>query len=396
MSGISLTVVALLMSSQLHAGASYLQIFVSLVLLGTGSGTALVPLTQAGLAGVDPADAGAASGLVNVTQQVGAALGLAVLVTVLSAAAGHAQLKAGTGVPTHLVHGLDVTFAVAALFGLAALVMVALLVHLPGTRQAEAVRTSRDAGEPSGTPRTPSSSSSTARASSGRARNWWPCTAAGLQAERGSPRAPNSVGGLSIRGTAGGIHGSERAGATGGIGVDAPASRVDVDEECRRGPRPAPGSRRPNRSPWRSRARWPGRPPSCSARGAPPDTSRWPPPQWCSAGRCRWRRRSAGRCWWWPRSRPRPWGRRCWVAVLMQGTMARPRPKPRRSSLGSTLVDVGGVGRQLGEEGRRPARPAAGRGRRAAGSARGASGGWPPAWPPARSWPSAGGRRRRS
>jgi len=136
MSGISLTVVALLMSTQLHAGASYLQIFVSLVLLGVGSGTALVPLTQAGLAGVEPADAGAASGLVNVTQQVGAALGLAVLVTVLSAAAGHAQLKAGAGVPTHLVHGLDITFGIAALFGLAALVMVGLLVHLPGTETA--------------------------------------------------------------------------------------------------------------------------------------------------------------------------------------------------------------------------------------------------------------------
>jgi predicted MFS family arabinose efflux permease len=136
MCGISLTVVALLMSTQLHAGASYLQIFVSLVLLGVGSGTALVPLTQAGLAGVEPADAGAASGLVNVTQQVGAALGLAVLVTVLSAAAGHAQLKAGVGVPTHLVHGLDITFGIAAVFGVAALVMVALLVHLPGTATA--------------------------------------------------------------------------------------------------------------------------------------------------------------------------------------------------------------------------------------------------------------------
>ena len=65
--------------------------------MGLGSGTALVPLTTAGLAGVEPDDAGAASGLVNVTQQVGAALGLAVLVTVLNAAAGHAQLKAGVG-----------------------------------------------------------------------------------------------------------------------------------------------------------------------------------------------------------------------------------------------------------------------------------------------------------
>jgi hypothetical protein len=64
-------------------------------------------------------------------------LGLAVLVTVLSAAAGHAQLKAGAGIPPHLVHGLDVTFGIAALFGVAALVMVALLVHLPGTATVE-------------------------------------------------------------------------------------------------------------------------------------------------------------------------------------------------------------------------------------------------------------------
>src|SRR6202167_683171 len=136
MSGISLTVIALLMSTQLHAGASYLQIFVSLVLLGTGSGTALVPLTQAGLAGVEPADAGAASGLVNVTQQVGAALGLAVLVTVLGVAAGHVQLRAGGAATATVIHGLDVTFAVGALFGLAGLALVALLVHLPAAARA--------------------------------------------------------------------------------------------------------------------------------------------------------------------------------------------------------------------------------------------------------------------
>jgi hypothetical protein len=83
---------------------------------------------------------------VNVTQQVGAALGLAVLVSVLSAAAGHAQLN-GTAVPTHMVHGLDVTFAVAALFGIAALVMVALLVHLPGVERAGAPASRSDEAE---------------------------------------------------------------------------------------------------------------------------------------------------------------------------------------------------------------------------------------------------------
>jgi EmrB/QacA subfamily drug resistance transporter len=142
MSGIGLTIVALLLSSQLHAGASYPRVLLSLVLLGLGSGTALVPLTTAGLSGVEPGEAGAASGLVNVTQQVGAALGLAVLVTVMSAAAGHAQLKAGVAATATLVHGLDVTFGVAASFGLAALIMVASLVHLPAAeRDAQAIPT---------------------------------------------------------------------------------------------------------------------------------------------------------------------------------------------------------------------------------------------------------------
>ena len=131
MSGIGMTVVALLLASQFHAGTSLPHILVVIVLMGLGSGTAMVPLTTAGLAGVEPSDAGAASGLVNVTQQVGAALGLAVLVTVLGVAVGHAQLRAGGGATATVIHGLDVTFGVGALFGLAALTMVAFLVHLP-------------------------------------------------------------------------------------------------------------------------------------------------------------------------------------------------------------------------------------------------------------------------
>jgi MFS family permease len=131
MSGIAMTIVSLLLESQLHAGASLPRILVGIVLMGLGAGTAMVPLTTAGLSGVDPADAGAASGLVNVTQQVGAALGLAVLVTVLGVAAGHAQLGTGGAATAGVIHGLDVTFGVAALFGLAALAMVAFLVHLP-------------------------------------------------------------------------------------------------------------------------------------------------------------------------------------------------------------------------------------------------------------------------
>jgi hypothetical protein len=61
-------------------------IAVPLALLGIGVGMALTPLTAAGIAGVAPADAGAASGLLNVAQQLGASLGLGILITVFASA----------------------------------------------------------------------------------------------------------------------------------------------------------------------------------------------------------------------------------------------------------------------------------------------------------------------
>jgi EmrB/QacA subfamily drug resistance transporter len=131
LSGIALATIGLLTMTQVHANTPYLQLLVSLVLLGLGSGTSLVSLTSASLAGVDPADAGAASGLVNVLQQLGAALGLALLVTVLSSVSGHAQLSSSGAVPVSLVHSLDVTFGAGALFGILALALVATFVRLP-------------------------------------------------------------------------------------------------------------------------------------------------------------------------------------------------------------------------------------------------------------------------
>ena len=62
------------------------QIVVPMALLGVGIGSALVPLTTAGIAGVEEHDAGAASGLVNVAQQLGGSLGLGILITVFAAA----------------------------------------------------------------------------------------------------------------------------------------------------------------------------------------------------------------------------------------------------------------------------------------------------------------------
>jgi EmrB/QacA subfamily drug resistance transporter len=130
LSGIYLAIVGMALLTQLHAGVSYPRMLVSLVLLGLGSGTALVSLTTASLAGVAPGDAGAASGLVNVIQQLGAVFGIAVLVSVLSDSARHAQLAAGDA-SSSLVHGLDVTFGAGALFGIVAFALVARFVRLP-------------------------------------------------------------------------------------------------------------------------------------------------------------------------------------------------------------------------------------------------------------------------
>ena len=164
LTGISTATVALLLFSRVDAATPYPQILVGLVLLGLGSGTSLVSLTSASLADVDPADAGAASGVVNLIQQVGAALGLAVLVTVMDAATGRAQLTPGDAASATVIHGLDVTFGVAALFALVALGMVGVLVRMP--------RPTPDAA--GATPRSTSSNSSTVRASTAISPTWSP------------------------------------------------------------------------------------------------------------------------------------------------------------------------------------------------------------------------------
>ena len=130
--GIVIAMVGLLLATQVGAGTSYGQIVVSLVLIGAGSGMTLVALTSASLADVEPEIAGAASGLVNVSQQLGAAIGLAILVTVFNSLAGHAQLVPGSTTPSS-VHSLDGVFAVAGLFALGSLLTVVFGVRRPAT-----------------------------------------------------------------------------------------------------------------------------------------------------------------------------------------------------------------------------------------------------------------------
>jgi hypothetical protein len=85
--GIAVTMIGMFWLSRLSADTSYRTgVALPMILIGAGQGAARGPLTAAGIAGVEPRDAGAASGLVNVAHQLGGSLGLGVLVTVFAAA----------------------------------------------------------------------------------------------------------------------------------------------------------------------------------------------------------------------------------------------------------------------------------------------------------------------
>ena len=124
--GLALSTTGQLLLTRLSADSGYLSVLIPLVLFGIGNGMAFVPLTAAALSGVAPSDAGAASGLVNVMQQVGGSLGLAVLVTVFGTVAGSG---AAILTPAEFIAGADRVFAVAALFLLLTLPLVGLVIR---------------------------------------------------------------------------------------------------------------------------------------------------------------------------------------------------------------------------------------------------------------------------
>jgi MFS family permease len=81
--GLVLVAIGLVWFAQISPGGSYVGdvLFPSLV-AAWGLGLAFVPVTIAAVTGTRPDEAGLASGLINTAQQVGGALGLAILAAV--------------------------------------------------------------------------------------------------------------------------------------------------------------------------------------------------------------------------------------------------------------------------------------------------------------------------
>jgi len=120
------TGMALLLRTTVH-GAYLSQLLVGLLPLSLGLGLVFVPVTLLATANVQGEDAGLASGLYNTAQQVGGALGLAILST-LAANQTSSSLGGGAGQATALVSGFHVAFAVGAgMLAAGALILVAML-----------------------------------------------------------------------------------------------------------------------------------------------------------------------------------------------------------------------------------------------------------------------------
>ena len=111
--------------TQVSVHGTYLRdLLPGFLLVGVGLGFSFVPISIAALAGVRAAEAGLASGLFNTTQQIGGALGIAVLSTIATSRTSNA-LADGTAPPSALVHGFTGAFVVGA--GIAAVGVIAAL-----------------------------------------------------------------------------------------------------------------------------------------------------------------------------------------------------------------------------------------------------------------------------
>jgi MFS family permease len=106
-----------------------------MVLLGVGAGLVFPSLMTLAMSGATPEDSGLASGLVNTTQQVGGALGLAVLAT-LSTTHTHALSAHGASNAVALTGGYHLAFTVAAVLVLAAIAIGVVLLRSPQTLHA--------------------------------------------------------------------------------------------------------------------------------------------------------------------------------------------------------------------------------------------------------------------
>ena len=151
--GLGLVAVGLVWFSGVSApGGSYLSdVLGPSILAGAGLGLSFVPVTIAAVSGTTDADAGLASGLINTSQQVGGALGLAVLASIANSRTRDVLHGGVHSVKLALTNGFSGAFLVGAGFAVAGVIMALLLISSRESREhAEAARQGEPALAPAG------------------------------------------------------------------------------------------------------------------------------------------------------------------------------------------------------------------------------------------------------
>ncbi|HWK25550.1 MAG TPA: MFS transporter [Solirubrobacter sp.] len=127
-SGLALVAIGLYWFAQISPNGTYVgDILFPALIFALGLGFAFVPMMVAASAGVEPHEAGLASGLINTSQQVGGALGLAVLVAIANARTD-SLAEAGSRMPVALTEGFQAALTVGAGVAIAGALLALLLV----------------------------------------------------------------------------------------------------------------------------------------------------------------------------------------------------------------------------------------------------------------------------
>jgi EmrB/QacA subfamily drug resistance transporter len=127
--GMSLLTIGLVYFTQISVDGSYwADLFPGFLIIGLGMPFCFVPITIAAVAGTTPSDAGLASGLINTSQQIGGAVGIAVLSAVATSVASDA-IASGTATPVAYVSGFVDAFWIGAAIALVGVLVSVFLVR---------------------------------------------------------------------------------------------------------------------------------------------------------------------------------------------------------------------------------------------------------------------------
>ena len=103
-------------------------LLIGFLAIGVGLGFCFVPVSIAALAGVPPVEAGLASGLINTSQQIGGALGVAIM-TAVATSRTDSLVESGTDTPQALTDGFSAAFWVGVAFAVASFIATFVLLR---------------------------------------------------------------------------------------------------------------------------------------------------------------------------------------------------------------------------------------------------------------------------